>query len=489
MISRYMNKIFKNLIYLFSLTLTLSGANVSAQSLNEAKAWYEAGRYAEAKPVMERYYQSQPSNGNYSLWYGVCCLETNDPESAVKPLETAVRRRVSSGQYHLARAYDRTYRYDKAEKVCTDYLDELKRRRRDTSEAERQLSAIHAHSRMLKGVERVCVVDSFVCDKQNFLETYKIGPEAGTLSRYADHFADNGQTGGTVYENELGNKRYYSELQPDSTFGILSSARFSDGWSKPVLLPDNINEGVNAGYPFVMGDGTTLYYAADGAESMGGIDIFVTRYNTNTNTYLVPENVGMPFNSPYNDYMYVVDEYNNLGWFASDRYQPEGKVCVYVFIPNPSKQVYDYENMDEETLRCLAALKEISLTWTDTILVNEARQRLAVVAENGGQVQKAVREFEFIVNDEHIYYQATDFRSPQAKTLFDQYRQLEQSFRQQREQLDKARQAYAYADRTEQTRMAPAILDLEKHTQKLAIEAEQIAKAVRKAELDAIGKH
>ena len=40
----------------------------------------------------------------------------------------------------------------------------------------------------------------------------------------------------------------------------------------------------------------------------------------------------MPFNSPYNDYMYVIDEYNNLGWFASDRYQPEGKgmcICIH----------------------------------------------------------------------------------------------------------------------------------------------------------------
>lgn len=45
--------------------------------------------------------------------------------------------------------------------------------------------------------------------------------------------------------------------------------------------------------------------------------------------------------------MYVIDEFNNLGWFASDRYQPEGKVCVYVFIPASSKQVYNYESMDK----------------------------------------------------------------------------------------------------------------------------------------------
>lgn len=44
--------------------------------------------------------------------------------------------------------------------------------------------------------------------------------------------------------------------------------------------------------------------------------------------------------------MYVIDEYNNLGWFASDRFQPEEKVCIYVFIPNSSKQTYNYEAMD-----------------------------------------------------------------------------------------------------------------------------------------------
>ena len=52
----------------------------------------------------------------------------------------------------------------------------------------------------------------------------------------------------------------------------------------------------------------------------------------------MPENVGMPFNSPYNDYMYVIDEFNDLGWFASDRYQPEGKCAsMYSFPTHPSK--------------------------------------------------------------------------------------------------------------------------------------------------------
>ena len=65
-------------------------------------------------------------------------------------------------------------------------------------------------------------------------------------------------------------------------------------------------------YPFMLSDGTTLYFAENGEESLGGYDLFVTRYSSSSHEYLKPENLGMPFNSPYNDYMLVIDEPNNL---------------------------------------------------------------------------------------------------------------------------------------------------------------------------------
>ena len=464
------------------LALALASLPAFSQTLSQARALYAKGDYAQAKPVMERFYKSQPANGNYSLWYGVCCLETGDAERAVKPLETAVKRRVKSGQYHLARAYDGTYRYAEAEEVCADYLADLKRLRRPTAAADSLLADIRSHLRMMKGVERVCVIDSFVCDKQRFLDAYQTGPEAGTLSFYADYFKDNSHTGGTVYENELGSKLYYSEMQPDSTFAILTRSKLLDGWSKATPLPGSINEGVNAGYPFVMGDGTTLYYAADGPAAMGGLDIFVTRYNTNTGSYLVPENVGMPFNSPYNDYMYVIDEYNNLGWFASDRYQPADSVCIYVFIPNASKQVYDYETTDKETLRSLASLRGISLTWTDKTLVDEARQRLDAVAEGGKREKKPTHDFEFIIDDSHTYHELNDFHSEEAKESYRQYAQAEANLRRQQHKLDDLRQQYQQADQTGKANLTPAILDLERLTRRLDAELRQAAIEIRRLE-------
>ncbi len=51
---------------------------VSAQTLEQARTLFTKGEYEQAKPVFKKYTKSQPSNGNYSYWYGVCCLKTGE---------------------------------------------------------------------------------------------------------------------------------------------------------------------------------------------------------------------------------------------------------------------------------------------------------------------------------------------------------------------------------------------------------------------------
>lgn len=471
--------------YILLLLFGLLGIHVSAQTLAQAKALYEKGRYEQAKPAFKKFVKSQPNNGNYNLWYGVCCLKTGEAETAIKYLETAVKRRATSGQLYLAQAYDATYRFEDAVNTYEEYIAELAKRKRSTTEAEKLLEKSKANLRMLKGVEQVCFIDSFVVDKKDFLEAYKLSPESGKLFMYDAYFGNTGGKGGTVYETELGNKIYYSELQKDSTLNILSRNKMLDEWGKGNMLPGIINESMNANYPYVLADGITIYYAADGPASMDGYDIFVTRYNMNADTYLTPENVGMPFNSPYNDYMYVIDEFNNLGWFASDRYQPEGKVCIYVFIPNVSKQVYSYESMDKDKLIKLARLHSIKDTWTDASLVADARKRLQEVMQEKPEAKKR-HEFEFVIDDSHIYYKAADFRSPQAKAQFKKYLQLKESYNQQRSKLENLRTRYSRANQSEKNDMAPAILDLEKRVEQLVAEINRAAIQVRKLEKQTI---
>lgn len=476
-----------NKIFLLTLLLVsgLGSTPVRGQTLSQAKEWYSQGEYEKAKPVFQRLLKSSPNNGNYNLWYGVCCLKTGDIDQAVKPLEVAVKRRVPSGQLYLGQAYNGTYRYEEAVSTLEAYISDLTKRKRPTAEADSLLNQSRIGLRLLRGVEDVRVIDSFVVDKQQLLQAYRLGPESGKLFTYRDYFdTADAQAAGTVFETELGNRIYYSQLQSDSTLSILSSSKLLDQWSPGKPLPDKINQpDANSSYPFMLADGVTLYYASDGPSSLGGYDIFVTRYNTNTDDYLTPDNIGMPFNSPYNDYLYALDEINRLGWFASDRYQPEGKVCIYLFVPNDSKRVYNYETTEREKLTRLARLCAIKDTWgADSTEVAAARKRLHEVLSYQPAAARKQGDFEFVVDDRHVYHTLSDFHSPQAKTRYQQYRQAEQNYRQQSRKLDGLRQQYAAGNDEQRRQLSPAILDLEKRLRQLSAELKQAAADTRRLE-------
>lgn len=470
---------FSALVYLLT---PFSFSTLNAQTLAEAKAMFERGKYEQAKPIFERFVRRVPSNGNYNLWYGVCCLRTGDVENAVNHLEIAVKKRIPSGQLWLGQAYDAAYRYEDAISTFEDYISDLQRRRRSTQEADSLMTIFRTHLRMLKGVERVCVIDSFVVDKTHFLQTYRLSPQAGHLYSYRQYFPDATRQGNVVYENELGNKIFYDETTAMGVQQLRSSTRLADKWSQATFLTGYFPDSINTAYPFLMSDGITLYYASEGAESLGGYDIFVTRYNTETDSYLRPENVGMPFNSPYNDYMYVVDEYTNLGWFASDRYQPEGCICVYVFIPNLTKDVYSYEQTEASKLRSLAALRSLRNTWTNSALVTAAQERLKQLRQTTSSENSALPDFCFVIDDKRTYHQTSDFHSSQALTFFRQYEQMQKTIQKQRTQLYNLRTHYIQAEKDERTRLEPAILDLEKRLLQLDKEVQNLAKKVRRAE-------
>lgn len=468
--------------YILLLLFNFLLAGISAQTLEQAKNLFAKGEYAKAKPVFKKYVHSQPANGNYNLWYGVSCLKTGEPAEALKYLEMAVKKRATSGQLYLAQNYNELYRFEEAVTNYEEYIAELTKRKKPTKEVEQLLEKSKANLRMLKGVEQVCVIDSFVVDKATFLTSYKISEESGQLYTFNDYFKTQGDNAGTVYETELKNKLYYSEKKKGEVLNIFSKNKMQDEWSKGAELPANINGSSNTNYPYVLTDGATIYYGSDGDEAMGGYDIFVTRYNTNTDTYLTPENVGMPFNSPYNDYMFVIDEFNNLGWFASDRYQPAGKVCVYVFIPNSSKQTYNYESMSLQEIINLAQLHSLKNTWKDKQQeVAEAKQRLEA-AINHKPMEKQVVDFEFIIDDNRTYHQLSDFKSPQALELFRKYQQKEKDYRIQENKLANQRHTYAQAGKNEKIKMGPSILDLEKRVQQMAQELDTQEINVRNTE-------
>jgi hypothetical protein len=221
-------------------------------------------------------------------------------------------------------------------------------------------------TQMLNAVQQVTFIDSLVVSVSDFYSHIPLSPECGLLL----------QKGGVgQYTSELGDHRLEAFYQGDSITFLTTSDFIGGQWTDPVPVKGIGDDSAN--HPYVMPDGTTLYYAQKGEKSIGGYDIFVTRYNSDNATYLRPENIGMPFASEANDYLYVIDEPMQLGYFVTDRRQPENMVCIYVFIPSASRRVYQSEAYSPEKLRSLATINSISDTWDDGDERNKALQRLA----------------------------------------------------------------------------------------------------------------
>lgn len=465
-------------IFILTIALLAVAGSAFSQTLAQARRWFTDKEFDKAKPVFARLVKQAPSNASYNYWYGACCYETGELAEALPYLETSARRKVIDGFLYLGRAYYDLYRFDDAIAQLEDHLYWLKQKKRDTSMADSLMVRFRQGARMIRGVEKVTVIDSFVVDKSDFLKTYMLSRESGEIT--------GSQTDSltlTGFVNEFGDRRIETSMDGDGHTRLYSSMKLADGWSKPSPLNGLEGSGENPNYPFLAADGITLYYAAQGEESMGRYDIFVTRYNSEDGTYFRPDNIGMPFNSPDNDYMYAIDDFNQLGWFASDRRQPEGKVCVYVFVPNPAKEVYDYETTDPARLISFARLDSIALTQADAAKVRIARQQLAQIMY-GGKEKMQQHDFIFIIDDNSVYHTLKDFRSAEARRMFQSLLQKQKDIKALSDELVRLRSEYSSPSARE--RVTPAILDKEKRLVQLREETDILARDVRNTEIKAL---
>lgn len=447
--------------YIFLLFISLCFGSLSAQTLSQAKKLFDNGEYEPAKEAFEKLVKRSPSSAEVNYYYGACCYETGETEKALPYLEKSAKRNYIGAFRYLGKAYADLYRYDEAIENYETHIEWLNEKNRDTEVADAELSELLKKARMYKSVEKVTVIDSVVVNKTHFLEAYRIGKETGQLIQTA---------GGTIFENELGDKRIGSEMK-DSLMQLYTQVKLLDGWDKKVSA-ESLNDSCNINYPFMMGDGITLYFASDGEGTLGGYDIFVTRYDSEDNSYLRPDNIGMPFNSTANDYLYVIDEFNNLGWFASDRNQPQDSVCVYIFIPNESKQTYNYEATEPQIIKDAATLRSIRTTWTDEAKVQAARQRLANILSTE-TANKPKGDFTLIINDRFTYHKLQDFQSTEARNIYRQVLQKEKDLNQLTQNLQNKRMQYMSENGLGKKKLEPSILDLEQRIPQLQNDIEK----------------
>lgn len=123
---------------------------------------------------------------------------------------------------------------------------------------------------------------------------------------------------------------FWSAADNEGIRNIYTSSLRDSLWSLPTLLNEQMTSASDDIYPMLSPDGKSLFFSSAGLYGVGGYDIYVSRWNEDTQDWNAPVNMGFPYSSPYDDFLYIDTEDGHHSVFASNRDCAGDSVWVYV---------------------------------------------------------------------------------------------------------------------------------------------------------------
>lgn len=459
----------------FAIGFIAFASALNAASIDEARILAEDGNINDAIAMLTQLESASPRDADVSQMLGELYQATGQDSLARTAYQAARRKGSRQAILSLAELANLNYNVDDARTLLAEYRKTLKKGRRTIApdESGDLDSRIDRTENMLQRVEQIEVIDSLVVDAADFFNHYRLSAESGSINSPEILPANFDAADPTiVYEPESRRQMIWAAPDKEGTFRLMSSsALYGNTWEPPVSLGNDLGEGGDANYPFLMPDGITLYFANDGENSLGGLDIFISRLGDDG--FLQPQNIGMPYNSPYNDYMLAIDELTGIGWWASDRNRIPGKVTLYMFIPSELRKNIDPDSPD---IASRALLKSIKDTWLPTTDRSAIIRRIAAI-ENGKE-KSGAKQFEINIPGRGIYTSLSDFRHKEARAAMEMYLKTKKNIEEDKDRLDEMRSEYSRGNHANANR----ILEAEKRMLQAEKELDELRNAVIIAE-------
>lgn len=448
-------------------------STATAYTLDEAKEMYQAGDFAGALPVFEEALASKPKDPALNQWTGVCLLREGRHDEALPYLKFADTKRVTEAPRYLAEIAFYHYALDEADEYIDKYEASLKKSRKQLPEDMDILRERIGMARaMLDRVEKIVIIDSVAVDRDQFFKAYRLAPESGSVnSTEVLPKSVAAADPSTVYMPETRNFMIWAAPDSAENFVLTGASRLFDGsWETPAPLGSVLDLDGDSNYPFMMPDGVTLYYANNGEESLGGYDIFISRKDEDG--FLQPQNIGMPYNSPYDDYLLAIDEVTGVGWWATDRNRLGDYITIYKFIPSDLRNNYP---VDYPELTDMARITDYKSTWEDG---KDYADLLDAIKEIDPDKKLRKPDFRFALGQGRVYISWNDFKNPRARKLMKRYLDDKKHLDGQLATLEKMRRQYRDGD----TSLKTAILNMEAEIDNARSELKKSANDVIAAE-------
>ena len=133
----------------------------------------------------------------------------------------------------------------------------------------------------------------------------------------------------SLYAPDWNDVLYYSAEGPSGTRDIMMTMLDDTVWTVPVPVEELSDPSADEIYPILSPDGKTMFFASDGLYGVGGYDLYKSVWDDQRKRWSAPQNMGFPYSSPADDFLYVESEDGDYVLFASNRECGMDSVYVY----------------------------------------------------------------------------------------------------------------------------------------------------------------
>ncbi|KAB2871294.1 MAG: hypothetical protein F9K37_03670 [Bacteroidales bacterium] len=287
--------------------------------------------FTQALSIYDELIKEYPRDPNIQYPLGICYLMgTRNLDKAIEYLTKASTANVPNMVYFfLAEALRQNYQFNEAIDYYRRFTISGGSRDIKLKDVEPLVTLCENGSFLTRYIFTPTVLDTKSLSSKDFYNYYSVAPSSGSFTSIPENLLTptdkkmNHQSVMFYPKNpQVGDYVYYSSYGNSTSFGKdIFRIKFQDDgyWSKPEVIGDVVNSFFDDDFPYMAPDGVTLYFSSKGHYGMGGYDIYKSVYNPKTRLWSTAENLGFPYNSPFDDFLYVVGDADSLVCFATNR--------------------------------------------------------------------------------------------------------------------------------------------------------------------------
>ncbi len=177
----------------------------------------------------------------------------------------------------------------------------------------------------------------------------------------------------------LDEKRLYFSSDMPGTLGMSDlwyvDILGNDTYGTPVNLGPEINTIAKESFPFIS-ESNNLYFSSDGRSGLGGYDVFVTALDTDGKPGTIT-NLGAPTNSAKDDFGFIINENDRIGYLSSNRGGDRGSIDDDIYLVREictitiNGKVFDEDTLDPLPGATVSLLDENNQLISQTIAGND----------------------------------------------------------------------------------------------------------------------